>query len=267
MTTDRRSAGLHRLARCASRTIPRSRSSTRRTRCPASGRCRRRIILAAHIPGAVFFDVNAIADPQRSAAAYVSGRRAIRARCRCARHFLGRYRGGLRFRRLGRRAAGVVDVPVVRPCQREGAGRRPEEMDGRRPPDGFRRGHAKAREIPGQARSGLRPQQGSNCSAISKPGKEQLVDARPRPRFEGTVAEPWPGRRSGHIPGSRNVPYAELFDARTGAMKPLDELRKAFAAAGVDTGKTDRDHLRLRRLGAGVDAGAVSPRRARHCAL
>ncbi len=55
---------------------------------------------------------------------------------------------------------------------------------------------------------------------------EQLVDARPRPRFEGTVAEPWPGRRSGHIPGSRSVPYAELFDARTGAMKPLDDLRK-----------------------------------------
>ncbi len=66
---------------------------------------------------------------------------------------------------------------------------------------------------------------------------EQLVDARPRPRFEGTVAEPWPGRRSGHIPGSRNVPYAELFDARTGAMKPLEELRRAFASAGVDMTK------------------------------
>jgi thiosulfate/3-mercaptopyruvate sulfurtransferase len=66
---------------------------------------------------------------------------------------------------------------------------------------------------------------------------EQLVDARPRPRFEGTVAEPWPGRRSGHIPGSRNVPYAELFDAATGAMKPLEELRKAFTGAGVDTAK------------------------------
>jgi thiosulfate/3-mercaptopyruvate sulfurtransferase len=66
---------------------------------------------------------------------------------------------------------------------------------------------------------------------------EQLVDARPRPRFEGTVAEPWPGRRSGHIPGSRNVPYAELFDATTGAMKPLDELRRVFAAAGVDMAK------------------------------
>jgi thiosulfate/3-mercaptopyruvate sulfurtransferase len=66
---------------------------------------------------------------------------------------------------------------------------------------------------------------------------EQLVDARPRPRFEGTVAEPWPGRRSGHIPGSRNVPYAELFDAKTGTMRPLEELRRAFGGAGVDLAK------------------------------
>jgi thiosulfate/3-mercaptopyruvate sulfurtransferase len=66
---------------------------------------------------------------------------------------------------------------------------------------------------------------------------EQLVDARPRPRFEGTVAEPRPGLRSGHIPGSRSVPYAELFDAATGAMKPLEELRRIFGSAGVDTTK------------------------------
>ena len=66
---------------------------------------------------------------------------------------------------------------------------------------------------------------------------EQLVDARPRGRFEGTAPEPRPDSRSGHIPGSRNVPYAELFDPKTGAMKPLDELRKAFAGAGVDMTK------------------------------
>jgi thiosulfate/3-mercaptopyruvate sulfurtransferase len=66
---------------------------------------------------------------------------------------------------------------------------------------------------------------------------EQLVDARPRGRFEGTVAEPRPESRSGHIPGSRNVPYAELFDAKTGVMKPLEELRKAFTEAGVDMAK------------------------------
>jgi thiosulfate/3-mercaptopyruvate sulfurtransferase len=66
---------------------------------------------------------------------------------------------------------------------------------------------------------------------------EQLVDARPRGRFEGTVAEPRPESRSGHIPGSRNVPYAELFDAKTGTMKPLEDLRQAFANAGVDLTK------------------------------
>jgi thiosulfate/3-mercaptopyruvate sulfurtransferase len=66
---------------------------------------------------------------------------------------------------------------------------------------------------------------------------EQLIDARPRPRFEGSVPEPRPGLRPGHIPGSRSVPYAELFDASTGAMKSLDDLRQAFKSAGVDMAK------------------------------
>jgi thiosulfate/3-mercaptopyruvate sulfurtransferase len=66
---------------------------------------------------------------------------------------------------------------------------------------------------------------------------EQLVDARPQGRFEGTAPEPRPQSRSGHIPGSRNVPYAGLFDAETGLMKSRDELRKAFTVAGVDLAK------------------------------
>jgi thiosulfate/3-mercaptopyruvate sulfurtransferase len=66
---------------------------------------------------------------------------------------------------------------------------------------------------------------------------EQVVDARPRPRFEGTVAEPRAGLRGGHIPGSRSVPYAGLFDAQTGAMKPLAELRQIFKDAGVELTK------------------------------
>ena len=63
---------------------------------------------------------------------------------------------------------------------------------------------------------------------------EQVIDARASNRFEGRAAEPRPGLRPGHIPSSRNLPYNDLFDANTGAMKPLDELRKAFAGAGVD---------------------------------
>src|ERR1700743_2257680 len=64
---------------------------------------------------------------------------------------------------------------------------------------------------------------------------EQVIDARAGDRFEGRAAEPRPGIRSGHIPGALNLPYNNLFDAATGTMKPLDELRTAFSGAGVDT--------------------------------
>ncbi|MCG6203766.1 3-mercaptopyruvate sulfurtransferase [Rhodopseudomonas sp. HC1] len=62
---------------------------------------------------------------------------------------------------------------------------------------------------------------------------EQVIDARAADRFEGRVPEPRPGLRAGHIPGSRNLPYNELFDAATGVMKSPAELRVAFERAGV----------------------------------
>jgi thiosulfate/3-mercaptopyruvate sulfurtransferase len=63
---------------------------------------------------------------------------------------------------------------------------------------------------------------------------EQVIDARARERFEGTAPEPRPGLRSGHIPGSRSLPYNLLIDTATGTMKSLDQLRAAFSGAGVD---------------------------------
>ena len=62
---------------------------------------------------------------------------------------------------------------------------------------------------------------------------EQVIDARANERYQGKVAEPRPGLRSGHIPGSLSLPYNNLFDAATGTMKSLDELRAAFHGAGV----------------------------------
>jgi thiosulfate/3-mercaptopyruvate sulfurtransferase len=62
---------------------------------------------------------------------------------------------------------------------------------------------------------------------------EQVIDARSSDRFEGRVPEPRPGLRGGHIPGSRNLPYNRLFDAATGTMKPLSDLRAAFSDLGV----------------------------------
>ena len=82
---------------------------------------------------------------------------------------------------------------------------------------------------------------------------EQIVDARARDRFEGSVAEPWPGRRSGHVPGSRNVPYADLIDPATGTMKPLAEIRRAFDDAGVDL---ERPVVTM--CGSGVSAGVLT---------
>ena len=82
---------------------------------------------------------------------------------------------------------------------------------------------------------------------------EQVIDARSAARFEGTAPEPRPGMRSGHIPGSRNVPYNLLFDTATGAMKPLDELRKAFTGAGVKL-----DAPIVTSCGSGVSAGVLT---------
>jgi thiosulfate/3-mercaptopyruvate sulfurtransferase len=66
--------------------------------------------------------------------------------------------------------------------------------------------------------------------------REQVVDARSRGRFEGTESEPRPGLRGGHIPGSLNLPYEELY-APDGTLRPPAALREAFTNAGVDLGR------------------------------
>ena len=82
---------------------------------------------------------------------------------------------------------------------------------------------------------------------------EQVIDARTRDRFEGSVKEPWPGRRSGRIPGSYNVPYGELIDAASGTMRPIADLRAAFSRAGVKF-----DAPMLTSCGSGVSAAVLT---------
>jgi thiosulfate/3-mercaptopyruvate sulfurtransferase len=62
---------------------------------------------------------------------------------------------------------------------------------------------------------------------------EQIVDARGAPRFAGHEAEPRPGVRSGHIPRSRNIPYTE-FTEDGGTFKSPDALKKLFAQNKID---------------------------------
>ena len=63
-------------------------------------------------------------------------------------------------------------------------------------------------------------------------GGELVVDTRAAGRFTGRSPEPRPGLRGGHIPGSRNLPYAELVDAE-GRLLEDDALRAVMARAGL----------------------------------
>jgi thiosulfate/3-mercaptopyruvate sulfurtransferase len=64
-------------------------------------------------------------------------------------------------------------------------------------------------------------------------GAEQIVDARGAARFTGDEGDPRPNVAKGHIPGSFNLPYGQLFNA-DGSWKQGDDLRQAFEAAGID---------------------------------
>jgi thiosulfate/3-mercaptopyruvate sulfurtransferase len=63
-------------------------------------------------------------------------------------------------------------------------------------------------------------------------GSAQVVDARPAERFFGRAPEPRPGLRSGHMPGALNVPSTSVVE--NGTLAAPDTLRRAFAAGGVD---------------------------------
>jgi len=72
--------------------------------------------------------------------------------------------------------------------------------------------------------------------AASTSGSAQIVDARSAPRYAGSVPEPRPGLRSGHIPGARNVAWRELVD-ESGRLRDPGAIAAAFAKAGVDIDK------------------------------
>ncbi len=63
---------------------------------------------------------------------------------------------------------------------------------------------------------------------------DQVVDARAANRYEGAVVEPWPGRRSGRIPGSLNLPFNELIDADSKTLLPAAAIAERAKAAGID---------------------------------
>jgi thiosulfate/3-mercaptopyruvate sulfurtransferase len=92
----------------------------------------------------------------------------------------------------------------------------------------------------------------TQVSAATKLGDYEIIDARSAGRFAGTEPEPREGLRSGHIPGSKNVPFPTVLNA-DGTMKDEAGLRAAFEAAGVDLSKPA-----ITTCGSGVTAAILS---------
>jgi thiosulfate/3-mercaptopyruvate sulfurtransferase len=78
----------------------------------------------------------------------------------------------------------------------------------------------------------------------------QVIDARPADRFRGEAPEPRPGLASGHMPGSLNVPYTSIV--KEGRLASRDQLEKAFAQGGVDL-----DRPMITSCGSGVSAAIL----------
>ena len=92
----------------------------------------------------------------------------------------------------------------------------------------------------------------TQVARAAKLGDHTIIDARGAPRFRGEAAEPRPGLRAGHIPGSVNVPYTDLLNA-DGTMKAPPALQKVFADAGADLTKPA-----ITTCGSGVTAAILS---------
>jgi thiosulfate/3-mercaptopyruvate sulfurtransferase len=82
-------------------------------------------------------------------------------------------------------------------------------------------------------------------------GAIQIVDARPPGRFAGRDSEPRPGLRLGHMPGAKNVPSTELVE--NGRLASPEKIAAAFAKAGVDL-----DQPIITSCGSGVSAVILS---------
>jgi len=87
---------------------------------------------------------------------------------------------------------------------------------------------------------------------VVQAGGAQLVDARAAPRFRGEAPEPRAGLRSGHMPGAKNVPWAGIVTA-DGVLADPAAVRRAFEGAGVDLGQPI-----ITTCGSGVSAALLA---------
>ena len=200
---------------------------------PPMGRDAKAEYQEQHIPGAVFFDIDEIADTDSDLPHMLPAPEKFSSRVRklglgdgvriVVYDALGIYsapRVWWMFRAFGHDDVAVLDGGLPK-WLAEG---RPVESVAPMP----RERHFSARF------NNMMVRDVDQVLANLETGVEQVLDARPAGRFAGTEPEPRAGLRSGHMPGSLNLPYSDLVDDATKTMKPADALASAFASAGVD---------------------------------
>ncbi len=190
--------------------------------------------LAGHIPGAVFFDINEIADhstdlphmmPGPAQFAEAVGKLGIAETDTIVVYDgLGLFsapRVWWSFRTFGAKKVYILDggLPAWK------AENRPLETGEAKP---------KPKTFNAEMATGAVAMTDDVSMALN--GEDvQVVDARPAGRFAGRDPEPRPGLRPGHMPGAFNVPSSELIE--DGRLAAPDKIKAAFAKAGVDTDK------------------------------
>lgn len=202
---------------------------------PQAGRDARAEYRSAHIPGAVFFDIEDLSDeasdlPHMLPSPVKFGSRMRKLGLGDGNLIVVYDGGGLyssprawwMLRAMGHEDVVVLDGGLPK-WRREG--RPVEDLI----PNPSRR-HFTPRPDESLVRSFN--QMRANLEARS----EQVVDARSAPRFEGREQEPRAGVRPGHMPGSANVHYAELLTA-DGTMKAKGDLARLFREKGIDPSK------------------------------
>lgn len=193
---------------------------------PAEARNGAEEYLQVHIPGAVFFDIDTVADrasdlphmlPTPEAFAEAAGKLGLPREADIVIYDVHGIRSAARvwwtLRAMGYEKVHVLDGGL-RKWMAEG---RPVEAGEVYP---------RAVEVAPAFDPGL-VRNADDVRAVLADGSARMVDARSAARFTGEAPEPRAGLRSGHMPGAANVPWEQVV-AEDGTLRPADELKAVF---------------------------------------
>lgn len=202
---------------------------------PAHGRNARAEFEAAHIPGAVFFDIEEVSDTSNPLPTMLPPAEKFASRCqalglgdgsRIVVYDNSPVKSAARvwwmLNLFGAHEVAILDGGLTK-WQAEG---RPVESG---------KPIVRHRHFTVWADKKLVRDMGQMTENLRSKA-EQVVDARSAARFTGAEADPRPGIRSGHIPGSANIPYTALFN-EDGTFKPVPEIKALFEGAAIDLDK------------------------------